>query len=145
MEVFQVIVYILWSFCIFSLFGSVVGRNLVFLYNFFCQSLYFSFSTHKQCIFSHSTQQRCYVSLKPYSLVGFKPESSCSWGGCDAHCATPPWQSYNALLWRDSISRPIAPVSSYHAGKDALFPPNSMSSISFCALHTLAIAMSNCM
>jgi hypothetical protein len=42
---------------------------------------------------SFYTQQHCYVSpKKPYTLVGFEPGSSCSWGGCDVHCATPPGQ-----------------------------------------------------
>jgi hypothetical protein len=54
----------------------------------FCgQSLYLSFSTHKQCIFkSFYTQQHCCVSLKPYTLTGFEPVSSYSWGGCDVQC-----------------------------------------------------------
>jgi hypothetical protein len=48
---------------------------------------------HTQYIYylSHSIHNStAMVSLKPYALVGFEPGSSCSWGGCDVHCATPP-------------------------------------------------------
>jgi hypothetical protein len=75
----------------------ITGSNLArvevlikyFLKQICGQSLYLSFSTYKQFILSHFryTQQLCYVSLKPYTLAGFEPGSSCSW--CDVHCATP--------------------------------------------------------
>jgi hypothetical protein len=48
------------------------------------------YNTQTMHIKSFYTQQPFYVTLKPYTMAGFKPGSSCSWGGCDAHCATPP-------------------------------------------------------
>jgi hypothetical protein len=63
-----------------------------YIFVYFCsQRLHFSFSTHKQSILSHFIQKTALLCFpKPYTLAGFEPGSSCSWGGCDAHCATPP-------------------------------------------------------
>jgi hypothetical protein len=61
---------------------------------YFCgQCLDFSFQPTNNAHYIHMsfcTQQHCYVSLKTYTLSGFEPGSSCSWGGCVVHCATQP-------------------------------------------------------
>jgi hypothetical protein len=61
---------------------------------YFCgKCLYFSFlhtnNAYQVIIYVH-TQLHCYVSLQTLYPAGFKYVSSCSWGGCDVHCATPP-------------------------------------------------------
>jgi hypothetical protein len=58
----------------------------------FCgRCLYFSFSTHKQFVLSHLIHQSTAMFPQiPYTLAGFEPVSSCSWGRCNVHCATPP-------------------------------------------------------
>jgi hypothetical protein len=45
-------------------------------------------STHKKCILSHFIHNSTAMfPLKPNTLAGFEPGSSCYCGGCDVHCA----------------------------------------------------------
>jgi hypothetical protein len=60
--------------------------SYIFCVCFFLICPSFLLSTHKQCI--------CF----PKNLAGFEPGSSCSCGGCDVHCATPPELLYNCYL-----------------------------------------------
>jgi hypothetical protein len=73
--------------------------------------LFLLFNTQTMHFKLFYTHQHCYDSLKPYTLAGFEPGSSCSWGGCDVHCATPPcmyihmyfssfWQRRTISLWK---------------------------------------------
>jgi hypothetical protein len=61
-------------------------RQMWLIINIFCgQCLYFSFSTHKQCISSHLcryTKQHCYVSLKTLYPGGNRTRVYSSSGGC---------------------------------------------------------------
>jgi hypothetical protein len=60
---------------------QICRQNLFFQ---FCgQCLYLFLSTHKQCILSHLIHNSTAMfPLKPYTLAGFKPGPSHSWGGC---------------------------------------------------------------
>jgi hypothetical protein len=68
-------------------------RLTVFYFYFFCGQSH----TQTMHIKSFFTQQHCYVSLKPFTLAGFEPGSSCSWGRCDVLCAMPPGQDSHSL------------------------------------------------
>jgi hypothetical protein len=90
-------------------------NRLFFFLKYFCgQFLYFSFSTHKQCILSHFIHNStAMIPWKPYTLVGFEPGSLRSCGGCDVHCATPPGR-VNGPFARMRLSL-IAPLHNWQA------------------------------